>query len=185
MQSSQTKPIIVCQGELAVSRDPGAVLSSVLGSCIATCLWDKTARVGGMNHILLPGSQVGSSGARLQGAFSMEALINELMKIGARKANLVAKVFGGAQTYDNGFGIGKANAEFVHSFLETEGIPIVASSTGGKSARRVLFYPDTGRAQQKIVSDKPDLAVATGSRVPDAAKTTAIPPRKSGEVDLF
>lgn len=185
MLDSDRKTIVVCQGELAVSGDPNVMLSAVLGSCVATCLWDPNMRIGGMNHILLPGRGNPDSGERKYGAFAMEALINELMHNGAVKANLRAKVFGGARTFQNGLGIGDSNTEFVRAFLELEGIPIDAESTGGTQARRIRFYPENGRARQTLN----DGQIASTSALPERAgtenKKVAAPVRGSGKVELF
>ena len=184
MQNTVTKSITVCQGELAVSGDCNVTLSAVLGSCIATCLWDREARLGGMNHILLPGRLSDAGVGNKYGVYAMEALINELMKIGARKSNLVAKIFGGARTFENGLRIGDANAQFVHDFLELESIPIIAESIGGSQARRVRFFPESGHAKQLLTIDpvpaapKPEIASS-------GAKKAAIPGGSSGEVELF
>ncbi len=185
MLGSSDKTITVCQGELAVSGDPHMMLSAVLGSCIATCLWDPVTRSGGMNHILLPGRRNRDDSGNKYGIFAMEALINELMKTGAAKTNLVAKIFGGAQTFDNGMRIGESNARFVRHFLEVESIPILAESVGGQSARRVRFFPESGRAKQLLTVDpvvSPDKA--TQQQQPMAA-SAALPAKNSGEVELF
>jgi len=185
MLDTLSRNIVVCQGELAVSGDPDVMLSAILGSCIATCLWDPKAQIGGMNHILLPGRGTGNRQENKYGVFAMEALINELMQNGARKSNLTAKVFGGARTFENGLRIGDANAAFVRQFLEVEGIPIEAESTGGTQARRVRFFPQTGRAKQMLTSEEiqPTLPPKK-ALVPSAAKV-ATPAESSGEVELF
>lgn len=155
MEYITLKTIAVRQGELAASGDPNVVLSAVLGSCVATCLWDRTARLGGMNHILLPGRRNATEAGNKYGVYAMEALINELLTIGARKADLVAKIFGGARTFENGLRIGDANVGFVRQFLQAEKIPIVAESIGGNQARRVRFFPENGEAKQMLTVEPP------------------------------
>jgi chemotaxis protein CheD len=177
--------IQVLQGEYSVSAEPNVVLSAILGSCVATCLWDPANRLGGMNHILLPGSQSPSHQKNKYGIFAMETLINELMKLGTRKSDLVAKVFGGARTYENCLQIGEANANFVRGFLKSEGIKIKAASLGGSQARRVRFYPESGLARQML----------TGAPIPMPNPILSLPPNRhnrsthfapgSGDVELF
>ena len=139
----------VAQGTQAVSADPEALITTVLGSCVAACLFDPEAGVGGMNHFLLPESNAHSSKNIIYGAQAMELLINEMMKKGARKARMQAKLFGGARMVDGLSDVGAANAAFAQTFLQDEGIPCVGKSLGGKTARRLRFWPTTGRATQK------------------------------------
>lgn len=179
-----SKVIPVLQGELSVSGDNDVILSCILGSCVATCLYDAKARVGGMNHILLPGRRGDAVAHNKFGVFGMEALINELMHIGARKSNLVAKIFGGASTFENGLGIGEANAAFVRDFLQTESIPIAAESIGGKQARRVRFFPATGHAKQMLTAEPVPMENLPPPK-PARDRRPAVPPGVSGEVELF
>ena len=143
--------IHVIQGEFRVSKQPDEVMSTVLGSCVATCMWDPSARVGGMNHFLLAeGENAGGMGYRY-GMQAMELLVNGLIKIGADKKRLQAKLFGGARM-ERAFGrIGEANAEFARQFLASENIRCVAESMGGTNARRIRFVPTTGQARQLLL----------------------------------
>ena len=144
----------VIQGEFHVSDDPGLVLSTILGSCVATCLCDPVARVGGMNHFLLPEGETRHDAGFRYGLLSLELLINGLLKMGAQKARLEAKLFGGA-AMNGGLGrIGESNATFARKFLADEGIPCRAESLGGALARRVRYVPTTGSAQQMLLSDQ-------------------------------
>ncbi len=185
MQDVTNRTINVFQGELAVSAEDDVVLAAVLGSCIATCLWDARAAVGGMNHILLPGRHANAGTETKYGLFAMEALINELMKCGARKTNLQAKVFGGAQTFENAMGIGIANATFVREFLDNEGIPIRAESVGGTKARRIRFQPTSGRARQMLSSEPIFQALPAPGARRHTGTRAALPAPKSGQVELF
>jgi chemotaxis protein CheD len=146
----------VIQGEHAVSSDPHALLTTVLGSCVAACLHDPERGIGGMNHFLLAdgadGVQVADEAMRY-GAYAMEVLINDLMQRGARRDRLEAKIFGGAKMIDALHDVGAANAAFARRFLIDEGIPIIAASLGGRRARRVEFWPATGRARQREVEE--------------------------------
>ncbi|OYU37436.1 MAG: chemotaxis protein CheD [Pseudorhodobacter sp. PARRP1] len=141
----------VVQGEYAVSDRIDTVLTTILGSCVSTCIWDPVIRIGGMNHFLLPDGGPGHGKEFRYGLYAMELLINGLLKNGASKDRLEAKLFGGA-TMNDGLGkIGAANGVFALGFLADEGIRCVAQSLGGTSARRVRFTPTTGLAQQLIV----------------------------------
>ena len=151
MTASREQTTTVLQGEFRISEDPGEVMSTILGSCVAACMFDPVARIGGMNHFLLPEGSSGSSKQVKYGAYAMELLINGLLKQGARRDRLVAKLFGGA-TITEGLGdIGTANAEFARWFLDGEGIPCASESLGGRYARRIKFWPVSGQAKQLIV----------------------------------
>lgn len=154
------RSVALVQGEHRVSRDPDEVLTTVLGSCVATCLYDPQRRVGGMNHFLLPDGGDGAGDRTRYGLHAMELLINALLRAGARRGALVAKLFGGARMRDGFGGIGVANAEFARRFLAEEGIPLITSSLGGDRARRLRFWPTTGHAQQMLLDRSRTVAVA-------------------------
>jgi chemotaxis protein CheD len=140
-EDGAAKRVHIIQGEWKVSKDPNVVLSTILGSCVAACIRDPIAGVGGMNHFLLPGSAVPGAGggdATRYGVHLMELLINGLLKQGARRDRLEAKVFG----------VGEQNAAFAQQFLRDEGIKVVGSSTGGDHGRKLEFWPVSGRARQ-------------------------------------
>lgn len=152
VQSATTKPIT--QGEYAVSGDPDLVITTLLGSCVSCCLWDDAAGIGGMNHLLLAG-RVGASlnGYDMAGVADMELVINGILKLGARRENLKAKVFGGAQMLGGRSNIGASNAAFVLDFLEQESIECINHSVGGTAARSLKFWPSSGRVQMRLVND--------------------------------
>lgn len=143
--------IHVIQGDYAVARDDSSVMTAILGSCVAACLRDPIAGVGGMNHFLLPEARASSSDQVLYGAQSMELLINALLKAGARKERLEAKIFGGARMIAGLSDIGQSNGDFARRFLRDEGIPCLAESIGGTKARRIRFWPASGRARQMLL----------------------------------
>src|SRR5690606_35856262 len=121
------------------------MLSTVLGSCVAACVRDPLANLGGMNHFMLPGGDDANHGrndAMRYGAYSMEVLINELLKAGARRERLEAKVFGGGAVLDQmrQMNIGERNADFVLEYLHTEQIPVLAQDLRGEQARRVHYF---------------------------------------------
>lgn len=149
--------IYISQGEEAVGSSEDMVISTVLGSCISICLWDPVRRVGGMNHLLLPDMRDNTSGANTVGAIAMERLVNRLVKMGAERSRLNAKLFGGSSMLSGLTDIGARNAAFGKAYLATENIPCVNESLGGSLARKLRFWPATGNAQQKFVEDVPEL----------------------------
>ncbi|OGS98771.1 MAG: chemotaxis protein CheD [Gallionellales bacterium RIFCSPLOWO2_12_FULL_59_22] len=137
----------------ATARD--MLLVTVLGSCVCACIRDKVSGVGGMNHFMLPDSgqdQNNPLGASARyGAYAMEVLINQLFKMGAKRGNLEAKVFGGGAVL-RGFtvaNIGEKNADFVLKFLNMEKIPVVAQDLLDIYPRKVYFFPQTGLVRVK------------------------------------
>ncbi len=127
----------------------GLVLVTVLGSCVAACIRDTESGIGGMNHFMLPdegGKEVVSSSARY-GTYAMEILINHLLKSGARRNRLEAKVFGGGAVLASlsSSSVGERNAEFVMQFLKTEKIPVVAKDLLDSYPRKIYYFPDSGR----------------------------------------
>ena len=139
-------------GEVVTSIQP-AVLDTVLGSCVAACLYDPALKIGGMNHILLSAGVAEEQNARF-GVHAMELLINVLMHSGAERRRLVAKVFGGASLFaaSQTLAVGASNAAFVRKFLRVEGIPLLAERLGGVQATKVSFYTESGRVTVRSVS---------------------------------
>ncbi|KAB2928589.1 MAG: chemoreceptor glutamine deamidase CheD [Dechloromonas sp.] len=148
----QSEAAKILPGEYFVSGQ-GMLLVTVLGSCVAACIRDADAGVGGMNHFMLPDDggrdQLGTS-ARY-GTYAMEVLINHLLKSGARRSRLEAKVFGGGAVLSSlaSSNVGTRNAEFVLNYLKTEKIPVVAKDLLDSYPRKVYYFPDTGRALVK------------------------------------
>jgi chemotaxis protein CheD len=151
--------IHVVQGDYHVSNRADTVLTTILGSCVATCLSDPVAGVGGMNHFVLPHGDSSDGTRNRYGLHAMELLINGLLKMGARKDRIEAKLFGGAMMHDGLGRIGVANGEFAVRFLDAEGIRCVAKSLGGTDCRRIRYVPSTGQARQMIVQSS-ELVVA-------------------------
>jgi chemotaxis protein CheD len=177
----------VLPGEFFVS-DEDIVITTVLGSCVAACIWDRRARIGGMNHFMLPGGEAGrdadpSGLAGRYGVFAMEQLINELIKRGGRKENFEAKVFGGGQVLRNmtTINIGERNAQFVEQFLRTEGIRIGARDLLDVHPRRVAFFPATGRVLCKKLAQV-DATLVAAEQQYNARLAAA---RVGGDVELF
>ena len=154
-KAAHLKRHVIHVGEIFASRRP-AVVETLLGSCVSACLIDRGAKVGGMNHIRLPGS---ADLARFDdtaryGVNAMELLINRLNRLGIDRKRLEAKIFGGANildTIDENFNPGMQNASFVREFLKLEGIPVVGEDLGGNNARRVFLRTDTGEVLLKTI----------------------------------
>jgi chemotaxis protein CheD len=136
----------VLPGEFYV-HDQDVAITTTLGSCVAACLHDPGAGVGGMNHFMLPDAGDAAAGGRF-GAFAMELLINELLKRGARRGSLQAKVFGGGQVMKSLAGtlIGEKNVAFVTAFLAQERIPVLGKDVLDIYPRKVCLFPKTGKA---------------------------------------
>lgn len=145
------KRIIINPGEYHASNGP-VMISTLLGSCIAACLYDPWRKIIGMNHFLIANSSPNlsdlpffMSNAGRYGINAMELLINKMMKLGARRSDLRAKVFGGASMiYDEGqelrsFNVGRNNCLFIKDFLSNESIPLEAEDLGGNCGRVVHF----------------------------------------------
>lgn len=156
----EQRRIHVVQGAHAVSDERDVCLTTVLGSCVAACIWDPTVGIGGMNHFLLPEAPDGASADKRYGVHAMELLINALLSRGARRERCQAKVFGGARMSTGMIDIGSRNAEFIRRFLSDEDIVLTAESLGGDQARRVQFWPVGGRARQhRVAASQASLSV--------------------------
>jgi chemotaxis protein CheD len=166
--------------EWRVSADPIA-LATVLGSCVAACIFDASANVGGMNHFMLPDATPGDGSARY-GAHAMELLINGLLKHGAARSRLQAKVFGGGNvlpgmTLDP---IGTRNGNFVLNYLGAERIPIIAQDLFGVQPRKVCFFVRTGRTLVKRLPAAGEIA-----RAERAYRSQLAQKPVAGSVELF
>lgn len=184
--SAQVPKHFIHPGEHHVTREP-IIVSTLLGSCVAVCLFDPIARVMGMNHFLLPMRAGGgrelslAADAGRYGHWAMELLIRDLLNLGARREELRAKAFGGGNVLSNNqnlpdrYNIGSANVAFVQHFLEQAGIPLLAHDLGGDSGRYISFYGGdysvylrripSGNAKQIVTEEQAYLQRAlTGSR---------------------
>jgi len=179
----QYDAVKVLPGEYFVSSDD-LLIMTVLGSCIAACIWDNKLRIGGMNHFMLPDGD-GADGSGRYGSYAMELLINEMIKLGARRETMQAKVFGGGAVMA-GFttmNVGERNTRFVLDYLATERIPVVSQDVLDIHPRKVCFFPVTGKALVKrLAHSHPESLVAEERRGNAAlvAKSNA-----GGSVDLF
>jgi chemotaxis protein CheD len=152
--ASTEKRVHIIQGEFYVTSDRDVMVTTILGSCVAACIRDPLAGVGGINHFLLPGDLGGNKQdeAERVGVHLMEMLVNGLLKAGARRDRLEAKLFGGARTVRSHSDIGKNNADFAQRFLKAEGIAHIGGSTGGPRGRRIQYWPVSGRARQILLT---------------------------------
>jgi len=172
----------VLPGEYYVSADE-LVIQTVLGSCIAACIWDPRVRVGGMNHFMLPEGGADSGGR--YGSYAMELLINELMKQGARRETMQAKVFGGGQVMSSftTMNVGERNTRFVLDYLQTERIAVVSKDVLDIHPRKVCFFPSTGKAMVKRLAHSHPDTLETQERKGSAANVASS--TAGGSIDLF
>jgi chemotaxis protein CheD len=179
----QYDAVKVLPGEYFVSSED-LVIMTVLGSCIAACIWDGRARVGGMNHFMLPDGDA-SDGSGRYGSFAMELLINEMLKLGARRETMQAKVFGGAQVMAGftSMNVGERNTKFVMEYLGTERIPVVSQDVLDIHPRKVCFFPVTGKALVKRLAHSHPETLAVEERRGNAAFVAKS--NSGGSVDLF
>jgi chemotaxis protein CheD len=182
----QVNAVKVMPGQYHAMAGAGSI-TTVLGSCVSTCLWDPVLNIGGLNHFMLPGGPASGSSpwavtARF-GVYAMEVLINEMIKLGADRRRLVAKAFGGArvlQGFDT-LDVGAKNVEFVLAFLKEEGIALVAKDLLGASPRKLHFFPATGKVQVK----KLHLQAQDALRREEDEYRRSIDGRPGGEVEIF
>ena len=151
----ETDAVKLLPGEYYVTaRD--MVLVTVLGSCVAACIRDRNSGIGGMNHFMLPENKndSGPAGSSMRyGAYAMEVMINQLLKNGARRQHLEAKLFGGGNVL-RGFtvaNVGERNAAFALDYLKTEKIPVVSQDLLDIYPRKVYFFPRSGKVKMKML----------------------------------
>lgn len=174
--------IHVVQGEFFVTRDANVVLTTILGSCVSACMRDPVAGVGGMNHFLLPegAGSTGEANVMQQGVHAMELLVNGLLGQGARRDRLEAKLFGGACVVKGLSDIGEKNASFAEQFLKREGIRFGGGSLRGPLARRIQFWPVSGRA--RALALRRDIGEVVDTELHHASASS---PATSGDIELF
>ncbi len=166
------------------------MVTTVLGSCIAACIYDPYRGIGGMNHFMLPESAADPqakdssrmSRATLYGYFAMEGLINEILKQGCRKRDLRAKLFGGGQIISGMTAIGMQNIRFAKDYLRTEGIPVESADVGLVYPRKVNFFPQTGRVKVKRLTALHNDTIMTREEV---YRDKLSSEETSGDLELF
>jgi len=160
----------ILPGEYYVTSNDESI-TTVLGSCVSACVRDPFTGVGGMNHFMLPGEsrdqttpgKIDPVLATRYGIAAMESMINDILKLGARKSQLELKLFGGGKVLAMEVNrIGERNIEFVREFVKTEGLDAVSEDLGGPHPRKVIYFPRTGRVlmkklrglQSKVIADR-------------------------------
>ncbi|HEY4541075.1 MAG TPA: chemoreceptor glutamine deamidase CheD, partial [Noviherbaspirillum sp.] len=160
---------------------------TVLGSCVSACIRDRVSGIGGMNHFMLPDSGDSDSpvsASMRYGTYAMEVLINDVLKAGARRENLEAKVFGGGNVL-RGFvaiNVGERNAQFVRNYLRAENIRVMAEDLNDIYPRKVYFFPRTGRVLVKKLRQLNNNTLA--NREQDYAQRLQTGP-VAGDIELF
>lgn len=181
----ESEAVKVLPGEYFVTAT-NVLMVTVLGSCVSACIRDRDKGIGGMNHFMLADSGDASaiSSSARYGTYAMEILINHLLKMGARKSGLEAKVFGGGRVMATltSSQVGDRNARFVREFLQTESIPVVAEDLLDVYPRKVYFFPHNGRVLvKKLVRMHNDTLIRREKEY--AARLTEAP--VAGEIELF
>lgn len=175
----------VLPGEYYVTRSNLAVVT-VLGSCVSACVRDRVKGIGGLNHFMLAegGTETVNGASARYGGYAMEVLINHLFKLGARRGNLEAKVFGGGRVMASltNSQVGEQNSRFVLDYLKTEGIPVLSQDLLDIHPRKIFFFPATGRVLvKKLVRLHNDTVVRREREY--AARLSEAP--VAGEIELF
>jgi chemotaxis protein CheD len=152
--SEKLRTVYLYPGQVFTASQP-LLVSTILGSCIAVCLWDDTARFAGINHYLLPSDPVRGQSDLRYGNVAIERLIDEMVSSGAMTQRLVAKIVGGASILGSGGNqrqsIGDQNAAVARQILQKHGVAITAEQTGGPRGRKLLFHTGTGCAFTKEI----------------------------------
>jgi chemotaxis protein CheD len=181
---------------LALNINPGGwsvqterPIATLLGSCVAVCMYDPKLRIGGMNHFLLPSrasSRNDDEDIVLNGDYAMEVLVNAMMAKGARKDRLIAKAFGGGTIVSSiQMAIGARNAEFAKEWLEREGIPMLASDFGGSWSRKVILDPENGDAFcRRNPTGQPDVQAMAKAEA-EYEKSLTKPKLQGPRIELF
>lgn len=172
--------------------EPERPLATLLGSCVAVCLFDRQMKVGGLNHFMLPTMRRADNDdvdSLLSGSFAMESLLNALLQRGARKTHLQAKAFGGGTIIDASgplMNIGLRNTTFAREWLEREGIPLLASDFLGPWTRKVLFIPTTGDAYcRRMITNMATAAVIAREERAYATSLLRKPPPAENKIEIF
>lgn len=176
----------VLPGGQHIGPQDNELIATVLGSCVAACLYDPVLRLGGLNHFMLPEDEAGLWGgaslALRYGNHAMEALINALLARGADRYRLECKLFGAGNVVQGMRGVGDRNAEFVRRYVADEGLRVISEDLGGHRGRRVVFDPETGQVWRRLLKSD-----AVGELARNEVKLRAAPPlrRETGSIELF
>lgn len=178
----------ILPGEFYVTRHD-EVIATLLGSCVSACIRDPRTGYGGMNHFMLPEGADGSSTAWIEraatryGDYAMEQLINELIKLGARRSELEVKLAGGGRMYESNANVGRENAHFAIRYLEEEGLRLLAHDLGGPWPRRVLYLPREG--SMRVTRLPPITREVISQREKSYKKTIENQSVSAGHVEFF
>jgi len=148
--------IFLYPSALFASNKPHEI-TTILGSCVAVCLFDTSLHIGGLNHYMLPYWNGKGLASPKYGNIAIEKLVAKLISFGSDKNNLVAKVFGGGeviQSNNNQFNIGERNIEVANTMLKELKIRIFSSSTGGKNGRKIIFNTETGEVMHRFIQNQ-------------------------------
>jgi chemotaxis protein CheD len=184
-RAQNIEAVKILPGEYYVT-DKDMLIVTVLGSCVAACIRDPLYRICGMNHFMLPegpGNDGVASASARYGSFAMELLINQLLKLGARRTALEAKVFGAGNVLRalSAGNVADRNAAFVLEYLKTENIPVAAQDLGGTLPRKVYQFAKTGRVRVKRLAETRNDIVFERERT----YRSQIVAEPAGEVELF
>jgi len=180
----------ILPGEYYVTRSDDEAITTVLGSCVSACIRDPVARVGGMNHFMLPEDGSIRDGKRPDpvglatryGSHAMESLINDLLKHGAVRSRLEIKLFGGGRVLHSMTDVGARNIEFVTSYLKIERLSVAASDLGGDLPRKVVYFPTAGRVRVRALRPIENRSIADREEV----YRSSIPTIAEGaDIELF
>jgi chemotaxis protein CheD len=151
---TELKQYFLYPGTLFVADKP-YYITTLLGSCVAVCLYDQRLKIGGMNHFLLPNWDGKGLASPKYGNIAINQLIDKMERLGSRKRDLISKTFGGANVLGNNgniFQIGERNIKIAGDLLDDCGIPVKAASTGGLLGRKIIFNTMTGEVRMKYIS---------------------------------
>lgn len=172
--------IPVLHGECHLSSDKNAVFVAILGSCVATCVYDARLKYGAINHLLIGEAADFNQTDQnwREGSGLMERMLNDMYAHGSHREDLVFKVFGGARLYDSTSDPGQHNIRFVGQFLSNEGFAIASSNLGGTLGRRLEFTPVTGAVKMRYIFNS---EAGLSQKPASFGKRSAV----TGDVDLF
>ena len=146
--------VYLLPGELNASKEP-AQITTILGSCVAVCLWDANTGMGGMNHFLLPAWREGEGPSTRFGDIATRTLLEELLELGCQRRHLIAKLFGGAALFRSQdryvASLGSKNVEAARTMMKNAGVPVIAQDTGGTHGRKVVFNTADGSVWSRQV----------------------------------
>ncbi|PBQ33757.1 chemotaxis protein CheD [Sphingobacteriaceae bacterium] len=130
----------------------GYLIDTILGSCVAVCLYDTKLKIGGMNHYMLPLWNGEGLASPKYGNIANEKLIEKIIKLGSSKQNLIAKIFGGANQINSSINVGDRNIQIAKEQLSSYGIKIAKENLGGTIGRKIRFDSSTGEVLMKFLS---------------------------------